>query len=187
MNDKNKLNEELPINKKEELKQTIKTYDQRLKVVSIIFAILCVVFFITLIALSVNNEEAAEAFVWIGISVFIIFVILLVGLAIPKETVQKQLNKISQDELDIAKAKEKSILKTKILSAALKKDKDDAFNRGAVGTFFFGTAGAVVGTSSANEINFTTFLIIYTDETRETKEVENGSELYNYYIQYLEV
>lgn len=94
-----------------------------------------------------------------------------------------------QNEAERRKEEEKlaNIRKTIILSHATLTDKDNAVARGIVGMALIGTAGAVIGTSTAKERQTTTFLIVYNDNTRETREVENGSELYNIYIQYLEV
>lgn len=80
-----------------------------------------------------------------------------------------------------------NITKTAIIHTATKKDNNDTLKRGVVGGWLFGTTGAIVGTATGKETEYTTFLIIYSDDSRETKEVENGSALYNHYIQYLEV
>lgn len=94
-----------------------------------------------------------------------------------------------RNEAEHRKEEEKlaNIRKTVILSHATLTDKDNAMTRGIVGMALIGTAGAVIGTSTAKERQTTTFLIVYNDNTRETREVENGSELYNIYIRYLEV
>lgn len=94
-----------------------------------------------------------------------------------------------RNEAERRKEEEKlaNIRKTVILSHATLTDKDNAMTRGIVGMALVGTAGAVIGTSTAKERQTTTFLVVYNDESRETREVENGSELYNIYVQYLEV
>lgn len=52
---------------------------------------------------------------------------------------------------------------------------------------FFGAAGAVVGTATAQDKSYTTFLIIFNDDSRTTQTVENESTLYNHFIKFLEV
>ena len=94
-----------------------------------------------------------------------------------------------KNEAERRKEEEKlaNIRKTVILSHATLTDKDNAMTRGIVGMALVGTAGAIIGTSTAKKRQTTTFLVVYNDESRETREVENGSELYNIYVQYLEV
>lgn len=67
------------------------------------------------------------------------------------------------------------------------KDSNDAMNRGAIGGLLFGATGAIVGTATAQDKSYTTFLIIFNDNTRTTHTVENASTLYNHYIKYLDV
>lgn len=83
--------------------------------------------------------------------------------------------------------KECDIVKTKILSTSIVKDKKNAMIRGIVGALLIGTSGAIIGTSSAKNISTTTFLIIYKNGSRETIEVVNETRIYDFYIQYLEV
>ena len=68
-----------------------------------------------------------------------------------------------------------------------KKDTGSTIARGVAGAWIAGDAGAIVGASTGKMNDFTTFLIIYSDDSRETNEVQNGSEMYNHYIKYLEV
>ena len=107
-----------------------------------------------------------------------------------KEKEEKQ-ERIIQERNEAERRKEEeklaNIRKTVILSHATLTDKDNAMKRGIVGMALVGTAGAVIGTSTAKERQTTTFLIVYNDNTRETREVENGSELYNIYVQHLDV
>lgn len=79
------------------------------------------------------------------------------------------------------------IKKTVIVETHTGKDNDDTMNRGVIGGLLFGATGAIVGTATAQEKSYTTFLIIFNDDTRTTQTVENGSTLYNHYIKYLEV
>lgn len=104
---------------------------------------------------------------------------------------REEQERIIRERNEAARRKEEeklaNIRKTLILSHATLTDKDNAMTRGIVGMALVGTAGAVIGTSTAKERQTTTFLVVYNDESRETREVENGSELYNIYVQYLEV
>lgn len=79
------------------------------------------------------------------------------------------------------------IKKTVIVETHTGKDNDDTMNRGVIGGLLFGATGAIVGTATAQEKSYTTFLIIFNDDTRTTQTVENGSTLYNHFIKYLEV
>lgn len=104
---------------------------------------------------------------------------------------REEQERIIRERNEAARRKEEeklaNIRKTLILSHATLTDKDNAMTRGIVGMALVGTAGAVIGTSTAKERQTTTFLVVYNDASRETREVENGSELYNIYVQYLEV
>ena len=108
-----------------------------------------------------------------------------------KQEQQEKQERIIRERNEAERRKEEkkltNIRKTLILSHATLTDKDNAMKRGIVGMALVGTAGAVIGTSTAKERQTTTFLVVYNDESRETREVENGSELYNIYVQYLEV
>lgn len=79
------------------------------------------------------------------------------------------------------------IKKAVIVATRVAKDSDSAIMRGIVGEALIGTSGAVIGTSTAKQKQFTTFLLVYEDDARETKEVENGSPLYQEYINHIEV
>ena len=79
------------------------------------------------------------------------------------------------------------IKKTIIVETHTGKDNDNAMTRGVVGALLFGATGAIVGTATAQEKSYTTFLIIYNDDSRTTQTVENGSTLYNHYIKFLDV
>ena len=108
-----------------------------------------------------------------------------------RKRIKLEQERIENERIENEKRKEleklSNIRKTVILSHATLIDKDNAMTRGIVGMALIGTPGAILGTSTAKERQTTTFLIVYNDNTRETREVENGSELYNIYIQYLEV
>ncbi len=79
------------------------------------------------------------------------------------------------------------IEKAIILNTDSTKSASSSISRGVIGGAIFGVGGAVGGALSGKNINKTTFLLIYKDGHRETQEVENGSDLYNCYIQYLDV
>lgn len=79
------------------------------------------------------------------------------------------------------------IKKAIIVATRVGKDNGSAIIRGVVGDALAGTSGAVIGTSTAKQKQFTTFLLVYEDDTRETKEVENDSPLYKEYINYIEI
>ncbi len=79
------------------------------------------------------------------------------------------------------------IKKTVIVETHTRKDNDDTMNRGVIGGLLFGATGAIVGTATAQEKSYTTFLIIFNDDSRTTHTIENGSTLYNHYIKYLDI
>lgn len=79
-----------------------------------------------------------------------------------------------------------NIKKTLVITSTAKKDKGNSVTRGIVGGLLFGPVGSVIGATTSRENTFTTFLVIYNDDSRETVEVENGSERFQLYIKYLE-
>lgn len=156
-----------------------------------IFFIVIVCFIFSLIFGIVND---IVWLIWLGLAGAIMSIILFIlyykfSPKLKKERDEQKRMKQEQDETARRKEEEKlaNIRKTVILSHATLTDKDNAMTRGIVGMALIGTPGAIIGTSTAKERQTTTFLIVYNDNTRETREVENGSELYNIYVQYLEV
>lgn len=79
------------------------------------------------------------------------------------------------------------IKKTVIISQDNRRDSDDVIGKAILGGILFGGAGAIVGGSLGREIRTTTFLLVFEDGTKEKREVENNSELYDRYIQYLDI
>lgn len=106
-------------------------------------------------------------------------------------TEEKRKKKEAEDAKKIEEEREEwkrtHIKKAVIVATRVAKDSDSAIMRGVVGVALIGTSGAVIGTSTAKQKQFTTFLLVYEDDTRETKEVENESPLYQEYINYIEV
>ena len=78
------------------------------------------------------------------------------------------------------------IVKTKIIDAFGKTSVSSAVARGAVGNMVAGTAGAVIGASTAKNNRSTTFLIFYKSGKKATRTVPNDSLEYRKYIKYLD-
>jgi len=104
-----------------------------------------------------------------------------------KDNIEAQLRKQQEATAQDALLKLDDIKKTVIVETHTSKDNDSATNRAVVGALLFGATGAIVGATSAHDKSFTTFLIIYNDDSRTTQTVENGSTLYNHYIKFLDV
>lgn len=100
-----------------------------------------------------------------------------------KEVYEREQREIAERE----QWKATHIKKAVIVATRVGKNNGSAILRGVVGDALIGTSGAVIGTSTAKQKQFTTFLLVYEDDTRETKEVENGSPLYQTYINYIEI
>lgn len=81
----------------------------------------------------------------------------------------------------------KKISKTIIIGNDSRKSATSSVSRGIVGGLLFGGLGALGGALSAKNKNKTTFLIVYENGKRETKEVKNNSPDYNKFINYLEI
>lgn len=103
-----------------------------------------------------------------------------------KEALERQ-ERIQREFEEHEEWKRTHIKKAVIVATRVGKDNSNAIIRGIVGDALAGTSGAVIGTSTAKQKQFTTFLLVYEDDTRETKEVENGSPLYQEYINHIEV
>lgn len=103
-----------------------------------------------------------------------------------KEALERQ-ERMKREFEEREEWKRTHIKKAVIVATRVGKDNGSAIIRGVVGDALIGTSGAVIGTSTAKQKQFTTFLLVYEDDTRETKEVENGSPLYQEYINHIEV
>lgn len=103
-----------------------------------------------------------------------------------KETLENQ-ERMKREFEEREEWKRTHIKKAVIVATRVGKDNGNVIIRGIVGDALAGTSGAVIGTSTAKQKQFTTFLLVYEDDTRETKEVENDSPLYKEYINYIEV
>lgn len=172
-----------------------------LKVIAIIFGALCGIAIVLLIASNRFDYEialpmltAAKISIGVGggglIVDFIAFIIYLNNsptMVATRKKHEEELRAREEKKRELEDWKSHNIKKTVIVHTATKKDNANTMTRGVVGGWLFGTAGAVVGTATGKENEFTTFLIIYSDGSRETKEVQNGSAEYNLYIQHLEV
>ena len=104
-----------------------------------------------------------------------------------REKNKKQLEEYQKQKEQLENWKLNNIKKTVIVHTSSKKDMGSTIARGVAGAWIAGDAGAIVGASTGKMKDFTTFLIIYSDDSRETREVENGSNLYNHFITFLDV
>lgn len=169
----------------EELETKLTVNKDRQKAL-IAFVIIIMVF--TFIAGVVNNSIIA-LWVWL-----VELPLLLLAIIIPAGIIGKIEKKLvpyremyANEQAALEREKLNNIKKTVIVETHTSKDKGEVTDRGVTGALLFGAAGAVVGTASAGDKTITTFLIVYNDDNRETRAVENGSELYNHYIKFLEV
>lgn len=172
-----------------------------MKIAAIIFGILCGIAIILLIVsnnfdytISLPMLTVAEICIGVGGGGLLIDLVAVIVYCANSPTLIAERKK-NEEEIRAREEKKReledwklhNIKKTAIVHTATKRDNANTMTRGVVGGWLFGTTGAVVGTATGKENEFTTFLIIYSDDSRETKEVQNGSDLYNHYIQYLEV
>lgn len=104
-----------------------------------------------------------------------------------RKQIEENLRQQQQATAQDAMLRLDDIKKTIIVETHTGKDNDNTMTRGVIGGLLFGATGAIVGTSTAQEKSFTTFLIIFNDDSRITQRVENGTTLYNHYIKYLDV
>lgn len=91
------------------------------------------------------------------------------------------------------------VVKTKLLdschtaTSTSRLNTDSALGRGILGGAAFGTVGAILGVASAeqevtiHERHTTTFMVWYKDGLRTHRTVDNGSDLYNIYMDKLDV
>lgn len=99
----------------------------------------------------------------------------------------EEYNAIHKAYEETQKHPEYIITKTVIIGQDSTKSTSSTITRGIIGGALLGDLGAMAGMLSAKNKQTTTFLVIYKDGHRETKEVENGSQMYNIYISYLDV
>lgn len=192
-------------NSYEEYKTKINEGKEKIKkVVSIVACVLVISAFIISIVI-INVLGTSGGFASLGIAALITLIVyaILYGCWITKyqnavdeyEEVQEQekrrieenLRKQQEQNAQNVMARLDEIKKTVIVETHTGKDNADTMNRGVVGALLFGATGAIVGTATAEDKTYTTFLIIFNDDTRTTQTVENGSTLYNHYIKFLEV
>lgn len=166
-----------------EAKLTVNKNRQKALIASVI-----IIMVFTFIAGAVNNSIIA-LWVWLGEIPLLLLAIIIPAVLIGK--IEKQLvpyrEMYEKEQATLEREKLNNIKKTVIVETHTSKDKSEVTDRGVTGALLFGAAGAVVGTASAGEKTITTFLIVYNDDNRETRTVENGSELYNHYIKFLEI
>ena len=143
---------------------------------------------------AIDLRDIALIFVYIGGIGLILDLIALAlyctlspTLVAEREKNKKQFDEYQKQTEQLERWKLDNIKKTAIVHTSSKKDAGSTIARGVVGAWVAGDAGAIVGASTGKMKDFTTFLIIYSDDSRETREVENGSTMYNLYIKYLEI
>lgn len=78
----------------------------------------------------------------------------------------------------------KKIVKTMIVGEDSRKSVVSTVTRGAVGTAVLGPVGMLAGLSGKNKKE-TTFLIEYSNGSRQTRTVKNNSSEYKLYCKYL--
>ncbi len=175
-----------------------------LKKINTILACIVALSFIPAIVLINGDPVIPYGFIAVGVSVGALLIAnIVIGCKYAKitnaikayETAQEEERKQIEENLrqkqqataQDAMLRLDDIKKTLIVETHTGKDNDNTMTRGVIGGLLFGATGAIVGTATAQEKSYTTFLIIYNDESRITQTVENGSTLYNHYIKYLEV
>lgn len=80
----------------------------------------------------------------------------------------------------------KKIVKTMIISDDSRKSAVSIITRGAVGSCFLGPVGLLAGASAKNK-KTTTFLIEYSDGSRQTKTVKTNGADFKHYCKYIEM
>lgn len=83
-------------------------------------------------------------------------------------------------------APKKYIVKTQIIGNNTRKSMSSSITRGAIGGAILGPVGMLGGALSGKNKQKTRFLIYYSDNTKETMEVQNDGIVYNNLIKYLE-
>ena len=83
--------------------------------------------------------------------------------------------------------RKKRIAKTVIVDSTSRKSAASGVARGLVGNAILGPVGALAGAGSAKSKGKTTFLVVYSDGSRDTQTVKTGGLLYKSYLQYLDV
>lgn len=188
----------------EEYKSVENYKNKLLKKVNSILVCLVVLSLIPAIVLINGDTAIPYGFIAVGISIGIMLIAnIIIGCKYAKitnaieayENAQEEENKRIEENLRKQQGANAQnlmerlddIKKTVIVETHTGKDNDDIMNRGVIGGLLFGATGAIVGTATAQEKSYTTFLIIFNDDTRTTQTVENGSTLYNHYIKYLDI
>ncbi len=189
----------------EEYKTKINVGKEKIKnIVSVVACILVIsAFIIGIVVINVLGTSGGFASLGIAALITLIVYAILYGCWITKyqnavdeyEEAQEQekrcieetLRKQQETNAQNLMGRLDDIKKTIIVETHTGKDNDNTMTRGVVGALLFGATGAIVGTATAQEKTYTTFLIIYNDDSRTTQTVENGTTLYNHYIKYLEV
>lgn len=188
----------------EEYRSIISKRKALMKKVNTVLACIFAVSFVVAIVLINGHSVIPWGFIAVGV-VFLALIISNIVLVAPiskmlqkvqdyenaqeieKNNIEAQLRKQQEAMAQDALSKLDEIKKTVIVETHTSKDNDSATNRAIVGALLFGATGAIVGATSAQDKSFTTFLIIYNDDSRITQTVENGSTLYNHYIKFLDV
>ncbi len=139
-----------------------------------------------------NSKIIPTGYILLGICGGVLLIDLITYILYCKYSTEEKLKREERETTNgIAEEREEwkknHIKKAVIVATRVATDSDSAIMRGVIGEALIGTSGAVIGTSTAKQKQFTTFLLVYEDDTRETKEVENGSPLYQEYINHIEV
>ena len=178
----------------EEYKTKINVGKEKIKnIVSVVACILVIsAFIIGIVVINVLGTSGGFASLGIAALITLIVYAILYGCWITKyqnavdeyEEAQEQEKRCIEETL---RKQQETNAQNLIVETHTGKDNDNTMTRGVVGALLFGATGAIVGTATAQEKTYTTFLIIYNDDSRTTQTVENGTTLYNHYIKYLEV
>ena len=104
-----------------------------------------------------------------------------------------------QKEQEKLEKEKQTVLKTKFIDSSHTATQTatpkvgSAIGRAVVGDWVAGPAGAIVGSATAkqkvtvNEKHTTTFMVYYKDGQRQHKTVDNGTELYDLYMEKLDL
>lgn len=98
-------------------------------------------------------------------------------------------NKVRQIQYEQSAEQKLQEMLSKIVSAQIigrytVTDQRDRLKKGIFGAFLAGTAGSIIGAMSANGHMVTTFLVSYSDGSKETWDVPEGTPLYQQLLQY---
>ena len=127
---------------------------------------------------------------------FLVFCVIIVVTTIVCTSIVVVVSKSSNKKMEYL---EQNVLKTKIIdtshtaTSTSRAKTGSSIGRAVVGGMIAGPVGSIVGAGTAKrktevqERHTTTFMVFYKDGSRRHETVENGSKLYNFYMNKVEM